>query len=103
MNGESTRHDQNIWENELLTVSEVAAYLRVGRVTVWRWCKQGHLRAIQVGHHWRIHRDDLRCLLDPAQSGPPALDCPSGDGLFPPLPDTSPDGHGKPQGAKNKR
>lgn len=60
--------DQDIWRNELLTVSEVAAYLRVGRVTVWRWCKQGLIPACQVGHHWRIHRDDLRRLIESPHS-----------------------------------
>ena len=47
------------WQNELLTVKEVAAYLRVSRVTVWRWCQQGIIPAFQIGRGWRIHRDKL--------------------------------------------
>jgi excisionase family DNA binding protein len=46
-------------QNELLTVKEVAAYLRVSRVTVWRWCQHGIIPAFQIGRGWRIHRDKL--------------------------------------------
>ena len=55
---------QSIWQNELLTVSEVATYLRVTRVTVWRWCQAGKIPATRIGRNWRIHRDDLRRFLE---------------------------------------
>ncbi len=56
----STNNKGNIWQNELLTVNEVAAYLRVSRVTVWRWCQQGVIPAFRIGRNWRVRRDDLR-------------------------------------------
>ncbi len=46
-------------QNKLLTVQEVATYLRVSRVTVWRWCNRGVIPAFQVGRNWRIRRVDL--------------------------------------------
>lgn len=52
---------------EVLTVNEVAHYLRVSRVTVWRWCKQGTIPAFQLGHNWRIRREDLMSCLATAQ------------------------------------
>lgn len=52
---------------EVLTVNEVAHYLRVSRVTVWRWCKQGIIPAFQLGHNWRIRREDLMSCLATAQ------------------------------------
>jgi excisionase family DNA binding protein len=52
------------FENELLTVAEVADYLRVSRVTIWRWCQQGIIPASQIGRNWRIRRDDLLQLLE---------------------------------------
>jgi excisionase family DNA binding protein len=55
----SNSDQKKIYEDDLLTVLEVAAYLRVSRVTVWRWCREGILPASQVGRNWRIHRDDL--------------------------------------------
>lgn len=42
--------------DEILTVQEVAAYLKVSRGTVWRWCNEGRLIAFKAGHGWRIHR-----------------------------------------------
>jgi excisionase family DNA binding protein len=54
----------NPFKDELLTVREVATYLRVKRVTVWRWCKQGTIPAFQVGRSWRIRKSDLLRLGD---------------------------------------
>lgn len=51
-------------DNELLTVKEVATFLRVSRVTVWRWCQRGLIPASKVGRNWRIRRDDLLELLE---------------------------------------
>ena len=59
----STHHnEENAPENEIMTASEVATYLRVSRVTVWRWCKRGLIPAFQVGRSWRIRRNDLQRL-----------------------------------------
>ena len=74
MDGKSTPTVGELQQNELLTVREVAAYLRVGRVTVWRWCKEGTIPACRVGRNWRIPRDDFLDLLEtshPPGSVPP--------------------------------
>jgi excisionase family DNA binding protein len=55
----STQADGNALPNELLTVKEVADYLRVSRVTAWRWCQQGVIPAFRIGRNWRIRREDL--------------------------------------------
>jgi excisionase family DNA binding protein len=67
MNDEATHTQESILENEVLTVKEVAVYLRVSRVTVWRWCQRGTLPALRVGRNWRIYRDDLLNLLERSQ------------------------------------
>jgi excisionase family DNA binding protein len=59
MNGASTHSKGHIMENELLTVKEVAAYLRISRVTAWRWCQEGIIPAFRIGRSWRIRRDEL--------------------------------------------
>ena len=59
----SIQVEPDIWQKELLTVREVATYLRVGRITVWRWCQEGTLPASRLGRSWRIHRTDLSGLL----------------------------------------
>ena len=45
--------------DEILTVQEVANYLKVSRSTVWRWCNQGRLLAFKAGHGWRVHRTEV--------------------------------------------
>ena len=64
MGAMSIRIEEEIRQNELLTVREVATYLRVSRVTVWRWCQQDIIPASRVGRNWRIRRDDLLTLLE---------------------------------------
>lgn len=64
----STRIEDDIRQNEMLTVREVATYLRVSRVTVWRWCQKGILPASRVGRNWRIRRDDLLNMLNRPQN-----------------------------------
>lgn len=42
--------------DEILTVQEVANYLKMSRSTIWRWCNKGTLPAFKVGRSWRIRR-----------------------------------------------
>ena len=48
---------------ELLTVQEVAQYLKLSRSTVWRWCQQGKLNAIKLGRSWRIRWSEVNKLM----------------------------------------
>ena len=45
-----------------LTTEEVAAYLRVSRATVWRWCQEQKLPAFKIGREWRISQARLDSL-----------------------------------------
>jgi len=49
--------------DEVLTVKEVANFLRISRVTAWRWCNEGKLPAFRVGRQWRILRGDLEQMI----------------------------------------
>src|SRR3954468_12522045 len=51
--------NQNQPSSEVLTVNEIAGYLRVSETTVWRWCNSGKLPAFRIGRSWRIRRADL--------------------------------------------
>lgn len=48
-------------EDQLLTVSEVATYLRVGPESTRRWLREGKLIGINLGRGpgWRVRRADL--------------------------------------------
>lgn len=43
----------------LMTVSEVAAAMRVSTMTVYRLIKSGELPALRVGHNYRIRSGDV--------------------------------------------
>ena len=55
----SLAENQATHVDELLTIAEVAAYLKLSRRTAWRWCKNGQLPAVKVGHQWRVAQSDL--------------------------------------------
>jgi excisionase family DNA binding protein len=46
----------------LMTVEEVAAYLRVSTKTVRRQIAAGHIQAIRIGRSIRVSPEDLACL-----------------------------------------
>ena len=46
-------------EEELLDTEQVAGYLGVGQVTVWRWCREGVLPCMKIARSWRIRRSSL--------------------------------------------
>lgn len=50
-------------QKDLLSAEDVAEYLGVGEVTVYRWCREGRLRCIKLGKHWRIRREALEDFL----------------------------------------
>lgn len=50
--------------DELLGVPEIARYLKVSDVTVYRWCKAGRLPCLKLGKSWRVRRSVLEAFLD---------------------------------------
>ena len=50
-------------DKDLLTTEDVAAYLGVGPVTVWRWCRDGSLPCMKIARGWRIRREVLENFL----------------------------------------
>lgn len=46
-------------EDEILTLDEVAAYLKAGKRTVYRLAAEGKLPAFKLGGSWRFRRSDL--------------------------------------------
>ena len=56
--------------SSLLTVQEVAAYLNVVPITVYRMIDRGSLPAVRVGRVWRIRREDLQVYLDRSTNQP---------------------------------
>ena len=42
-----------------MDTAQVAEYLGVGQVTVWRWCRGGILPCSKIGRSWRVRRSAL--------------------------------------------
>ena len=55
--------DQISIKKDLLSAEDVAGYLGVGQVTVYRWCREGRLPCLKVGKSWRIRRTALEDFL----------------------------------------
>jgi excisionase family DNA binding protein len=63
--------------DEILTLDEVAAYLKAGRRTVYRLAASGQIPAFKLGGTWRFHRAELDRWIAArigAQGGNPSLD-----------------------------
>lgn len=45
--------------DEILTLDEVAAYLKAGKRTVYRLAQQGEIPAFKLGGTWRFRRSEL--------------------------------------------
>ena len=56
--------------NDILTVSEVAEYLRINPQTVYRKAKAGELPAVRIGRAIRFRRTDLEEWLRVPATGP---------------------------------
>lgn len=59
-NGDSSRDHPVV---DLLNINEVAAALRVSKMTVYRFIGDGRLPAIRLGSSLRVHRRDLESYL----------------------------------------
>jgi excisionase family DNA binding protein len=54
-----TNEDRNAGEIHFMTVSEVAASLRVSTMTVYRLINGGELPAARIGRSFRVRAEDL--------------------------------------------
>ena len=58
--GATKAHSRNdISEVKLLTIAEVAAMMRVSKMTVYRLVHNGELPALRVGRSFRVTEDDV--------------------------------------------
>jgi excisionase family DNA binding protein len=54
----------------LMTLQEVAAYLRVHTSTVYRLLKEGKLPAFKFGSDWRFNRENIDAWVKKQQNRP---------------------------------
>jgi len=51
-------------ENEIMTVEEVAVYLRLQPQTIYKWAQEKRIPAAKLGKEWRFRRSILDRWLD---------------------------------------
>ncbi len=61
-------------EGDILTIEEVAKYLRVSECTVYDWAQKGEIPAGKIGTVWRFKREDIEQWVDAKLSGRPHKD-----------------------------
>lgn len=64
----SPRHDEADLPSDLLTVSEVAAMLRVSKMTIYRMVNSGELPAFRVSRSFRIRAASMQKLMSERSS-----------------------------------
>jgi len=42
---------------DVLTLNEVAEYLRIPRSTTYKLAQEGKIPGVKVGRHWRFHKE----------------------------------------------
>ena len=47
-------------DDEVLTIKEVAEYLKLTEKTVYRLAAEGKIPGFKVGGSWRFHKDEIR-------------------------------------------
>ena len=55
----SREYITNMATNDLMTTKELAEYLQLDRMTIYKLLKSGDIPANRVGHQWRFFRSDI--------------------------------------------
>jgi len=50
---------------KIMTINEVAAFLKLSKITIYKLIKKGELPAFRVGNSWRFDRDKIEMIARP--------------------------------------
>ena len=56
-----------MYEEKLMTIEEVATYLRVKKRTIYDWLKKKKIPAIKTVGQWRFKKDKINAWLESKQ------------------------------------
>lgn len=56
-------------DDEIMTVNEVARYLKISVITTYRLVQEGKIPAFKVGRSWRVKRSDLADFIEMQKRG----------------------------------
>ncbi|RKD31389.1 DNA-binding protein [Thermohalobacter berrensis] len=55
--------------DEIMTISEVAKYLKISEVTTYKFVQEGKIPAFKIGRHWRVKKSDLMEFIEKLKRG----------------------------------
>ena len=55
--------------SDIMTLPEVAEYLKISEVTTYKMMQNGKLPAVKIGRSWRVKRDDLKQFIETLKHG----------------------------------
>jgi len=58
-------------DGDILTLDEVAAYLKAGKRTIYRLAASGEIPAFKLGGTWRFSRSDIESWIKQQSAGKP--------------------------------
>ena len=61
--------DMDLNKTEIMTVNEVAEYLKISEVTTYKLVQEGKIPAFKIGRHWRVKRIDLGEFIEKLKRG----------------------------------
>jgi len=56
--------EDSLANDQLMTIKEVADFLRISTISAYSWVRDGKLPAIRIGKEWRVRTRDLNEWLD---------------------------------------
>lgn len=59
----------NYTDDEIMTVNDVAQYLKISVITTYRLVQEGKIPAFKVGRSWRVKRSDLDDFIEKQKQG----------------------------------
>jgi excisionase family DNA binding protein len=51
--------EDSLANDQLMTIKEVADFLRISTISAYSWVRDGKLPAIRIGKEWRVRSRDL--------------------------------------------
>jgi len=66
---EKIRKIDDVKDDEIMTVGQVAAYLKISEKIIIKLVKEGEVPAFKIGEHWRVKKNDLGNFIEALRQG----------------------------------
>jgi excisionase family DNA binding protein len=66
-------NERRLAPNEILTIDEVADYLRLTPQTIYKWAQEKRIPAVKLGKEWRFRRSVIDKWFDDQVQWPAAM------------------------------